>query len=278
MRRIFVMILSCIWMVPVYSQAYFKVTPYDTLGTSYMRVYYEMKFMPDTLDRTNFDKRYMILDVGKDGLSCFMERNDWCRDSISESKRIGDKISDTDLNNSRRLAGRVYDGHRIVKSYPNADMLFFRGRADLDQFRYEERKPDFKWELKPVERKKVAGYECTLAMGSYAGRTYKVWYTTEIPVSDGPWKFCGLPGLILEVEDLSGEYFYTCTKIQKRDGFIAVRDVKKAIETTRERFLKAFQRSKEDPGAIVQSLGDKVQGDVLKKKRRKRAYNPQEKY
>ena len=37
-------------------------------------------------------------------------------------------------------------------------------------------------------------------------------------------------------------------------------------------------RAKEDPGAIVQSLGNRVQGNVLNKKRKKRAYNPQEKY
>lgn len=115
-------------------------------------------------------------------------------------------------------------------------------------------------------------------MGSYAGRTYKVWYTTEIPLSDGPWKFRGLPGLILEVEDLSGEYFYTCTKIQKHEGLIIVEGMDNVFKTTRERFLKAFQRTKEDPGAVVQSLGNKVQGDVLKKKRKKYAYNPQEKY
>lgn len=69
----------------------------------------------------------------------------------------------------------------------------------------------------------------------------------EIPVSDDPWKFCGLPGLILEVEDLSGEYFYTCTKIQQREGLIIVAGMGDAFNTTRERFLKAFQRAKEDP-------------------------------
>ena len=260
-----------------YSQAYFKASRRDTLGAFHLRVSYEMKFMPDTLDRTNFDKRNMILDIGKNGLSCFMERNKWIRDSIGNARITDGKISDRDLTDARRLAGRVYDNFQILKSYPDSEHLSFLGYAGLDKFEYKEN-PDFNWQLKSAEKKTIGGYKCSLAMGSYAGRTYKVWYTTEISVSDGPWKFRGLPGLILKVEDLSGEYFYTCTKIQKREGLIIVEGMDNVFKTTRERFLKAFQRAKEDPGAIVQSLGNKVQGDVLKKKRAKRAYNPQEKY
>ena len=260
-----------------YSQAYFKAARRDTLGAFHLRVSYEMKFMPDTLDRTNFDKRNMILDIGRNGLSCFQERNKWIRDSIGYARIIDEKISDRDLNEARRIAGRVYDNYQILKSYPDSEHLSFLGYAGLDKFEYKEN-PDFNWQLKSAEKKTIGGYKCSLAMGSYAGRTYKVWYTTEISVSDGPWKFRGLPGLILEVEDLSGEYYYTCTKIQKREGLIIVEGMDNVFKTTRERFLKAFQRSKEDPGAIIQSLGNKVQGDVLKKKRAKRAYNPQEKY
>lgn len=275
-RRIVFMFLSFVTLC-AYSQAYFKAARRDTLGAFHLRVSYEMKFMPDTLDRTNFDKRNMILDIGRNGLSCFQERNKWIRDSIGYARIIDEKISDRDLNEARRIAGRVYDNYQILKSYPDSEHLSFLGYAGLDKFEYKEN-PDFNWQLKSAEKKTIGGYKCSLAMGSYAGRAYKVWYTTEISVSDGPWKFRGLPGLILEVEDLSGEYFYTCTKIQKREGLIIVEGMDNVFKTTRERFLKAFQRTKEDPGAIVQSLGNKVQGDVLKKKRAKRAYNPQEKY
>lgn len=275
-RKIVFMFLSFVALY-AYSQAYYKASRRDTLGAFHLRVSYEMKFMPDTLDRTNFDKRHLILDIGKNGLSCYMERNKWIRDSIGNARIVDGKVSDRDIDDARRLAGRVYDNYQILKSYPDSEHLSYLGYAGLDKFEYKE-KPDFNWQLKSTEKKTIGGYTCSLAMGSYAGRTYKVWYTTEISVSDGPWKFRGLPGLILEVEDLSGEYFYTCTKIQKHEGLIIVEGMDNVFKTTRERFLKAFQRTKEDPGAIVQSLGNKVQGDVLKKKRAKRAYNPQEKY
>ena len=61
-----------------------------------------------------------------------------------------------------------------------------------------------KWEILS-EHKTVLGYPCTAARTHFRGRTYKAWFTPEIPVSDGPWKFGGLPGLILEVEE---EYYH----------------------------------------------------------------------
>lgn len=261
-----------------FSQVYYRAVPYDTLGTSHIRIIYEMKFMPDTLERDNFNKRIMLLDIGENGFSCYTEYNNWRQDSVSVLRIKDNKISEKDLNDVRRYGGRVYDHFHILKSHPDANHLMFIGNAGLDKFIYDEQTPNFGWQLKPTEKKEIGGYTCSLAIGSYAGRTYKAWFTTEIPVSDGPWKFCGLPGLILEAEDLSGEYFFSCTKIQKHDDFIAIRGMDTAFKTTRERFLKAFQRAKEDPGAIIQSLGNKVQGDLLKKKQKKRAYNPQEKY
>ncbi|HKG05904.1 MAG TPA: GLPGLI family protein, partial [Pedobacter sp.] len=47
----------------------------------------------------------------------------------------------------------------------------------------------------------IASYTCQKALLKFRGRTYTAWFTTDIPVSDGPWKFSGLPGLILKIED-----------------------------------------------------------------------------
>ena len=47
----------------------------------------------------------------------------------------------------------------------------------------------------------IYGFEAYKATCSYHGREWVVWYSPEIPFSDGPWVFCGLPGLILEAQD-----------------------------------------------------------------------------
>jgi len=65
--------------------------------------------------------------------------------------------------------------------------------------------------------KQIAGYPCQLGYCHFRGRTWKAWFTTDIPVSNGPWKLAGLPGLILEAYDSAYHYHYTLTEIRKQN-------------------------------------------------------------
>lgn len=47
----------------------------------------------------------------------------------------------------------------------------------------------------------ILNYSCMKATSHFRGRDYIAWFTTEIPINDGPWKFFGLPGLILQIDD-----------------------------------------------------------------------------
>ena len=56
------------------------------------------------------------------------------------------------------------------------------------------------------EQKKIGLFNCQKATATYRGREYTAWFTAQIPVSHGPWKLRGLPGLILEVTEETGKY------------------------------------------------------------------------
>lgn len=54
------------------------------------------------------------------------------------------------------------------------------------------------------EEKNIGGVLCKNASTTFRDRDYNVWYAPSIPVSAGPWKFHGLPGLVFEVSDNEG--------------------------------------------------------------------------
>ncbi len=60
----------------------------------------------------------------------------------------------------------------------------------------------------------VLGYQCQHATLAFRGRSYNVWFAPEIPSNDGPWKFFGLPGLILRVQDTENTIAMECVGIQ----------------------------------------------------------------
>lgn len=59
--------------------------------------------------------------------------------------------------------------------------------------------PKYNWKLESGTLK-MGNYLCSKAKLDFRGRSYNFWYTTEIPTQFGPWKFFGLPGLIVKIE------------------------------------------------------------------------------
>ena len=54
-----------------------------------------------------------------------------------------------------------------------------------------------------------------LATSDFRGRHWTAWFATDIPVSDGPWKLGGLPGLILEAYDKGHQYTFTAVRLER---------------------------------------------------------------
>lgn len=56
-----------------------------------------------------------------------------------------------------------------------------------------------KWEIQPNDQRIIAGYTCQKAVNN-GTENVTLWFTCDIPLSDGPHSFYGLPGQILMVE------------------------------------------------------------------------------
>lgn len=253
----------------------------DTLAPCDIQVKYELKFMPDTLERDKFKTQTMVLRMNTKGISVYQEYGKFRSDSVTAARTRNGKIKLSDTNEAIKYQTKARDNITIAKSWPEKHKILVRELMGLDgTFYYTEDKTDFGWEVDFTQTKEIGGYTCHSAKGSYAGRDYQAWFTPEIPISDGPWLFCGLPGLILEVSSLDKEFLYTCMSIQAGTGPVSLRSLDTAFKTTRERFLKAKERYKVNPAAGVAAMVEagKLQTTMNLKNRKPRAYNPQEKY
>lgn len=79
--------------------------------------------------------------------------------------------------------------------------------------RYSEPEESIDWTLLD-STKMILGYECHMAETDFHGRHWTTWFAPEIPIQAGPWKLCGLPGLILEASDSAGQHSFTATGIE----------------------------------------------------------------
>jgi len=66
---------------------------------------------------------------------------------------------------------------------------------------------------------------------------FEAWFTREIPIAEGPYKFYGLPGLIIKISDSRDYYSFELTKINnlKAPGIISA-PIMNVISTTKKAF------------------------------------------
>jgi GLPGLI family protein len=65
------------------------------------------------------------------------------------------------------------------------------------------------------EQKMIGKYKSQKAEANYGGRNWIAWFTTELPFSDGPYVFSGLPGLIISIQDSNNEYSFNLIEVKK---------------------------------------------------------------
>lgn len=102
------------------------------------------------------------------------------------------------------------------------------------------------------EKDKFLGYPIQKATAEFGGRKWIAWFTTEIPVQDGPYKFYGLPGLILKINDSENEFMYEMKSITKENNDISERNFmsQNIIKLSSEKFHKIWEDYKKQPSSI----------------------------
>lgn len=175
---------------------------------------YNYEFMQDSASRYSLKSEQMTLQKGSH-LSKFGSTNQLLADSLIYALR------NEDMGNAVKKLGPFISSHytnllcnyKIYKNFPGKDTLFFtayEGGKFLKVLQPEK----FNWKIENKDTL-LLGYRCQKATNSFAGRNYVAWFTPQIPINDGPYKFAGLPGLIVKISDTKSQHCFTLTSIQK---------------------------------------------------------------
>jgi len=180
------------------------IFPFMFFSQNNMRFTYRYDFAPNEFKKDSLITNYMRLDTNGYE-SNFYNEVKFKVDSIKKtSNDIGLIVKagrmDKDLN---------YD---ILKNYSNKEVLYSTKFTTID-FRIPEREIPI-WEL-TNEDKVIGNWNCQKAKTYYKGRNWTAYFTSDIPINDGPYKFWGLPGFIVEIFDEDNLHKFFLIQIEK---------------------------------------------------------------
>lgn len=210
----------------------------DSLDKGITRVDYLFSIRVDTVQNTVLEQM-STLEIGYK-TSRFCQTAYLYMDSLH--KEGADVMSLITARNRIAYPQSVFEMY--WQNYPARGKLTCSGRVFNTDFLYEEDLPDMKWTI-TGEIDTMLGYSTQKAVCRFRGRDYVAWFTPELPVSAGPWKFSGLPGLILKVGDSRGDYVFTAKGVYSISSAIEMPKYL-YIKTTRQKYQQAVKSNMTD--------------------------------
>lgn len=216
-------------------------------STAVMEVNYEMKYASDSLNKKNFKKSEFTLLLNSEE-SLFFDRD--CKDfyEILNGKKEG---SNATINTS----------YGAVPMFPKNKMSIHRLKEktfaflSLETYIFHFEEPELKWEILN-ETKDINGYKCQLAKTITDGNdTFFAWFTNDIAFQEGPHRFKGLSGLILEVYNQNKTIEISATEIKKSNEKIELILYLNVIQTNeKKKYLKARANYIDNPSIYNNGL------------------------
>ncbi|WP_294263042.1 GLPGLI family protein [uncultured Chryseobacterium sp.] len=205
---------------------------------------YDLEYKPDLLKDSIVSEK-TILEV-KDHISIFRTENEKKSDSLIALKGLG-------LGRKMSFEDQFYTKKNLSNKevFKSIQTVF----SEIFFIRIDEK---LNWEILP-EKSRIGNFEVQKGKLTYGGRNWTAWFTTEIPVQDGPYVFYGLPGLIVKISDDNNNYHFTLTEIKNGNERIYYRN--KGLELTWEQFQKLAMNYYSDPFARMKSMGVPIKKD-----------------
>lgn len=212
-----------------------NVFSYTLISNGQISLYKNEKFDDNFLDHIGVKKQYFIHD-----------------EKVIEEDELGNKVINTGelVDNVERLKSKEL---LFYKDFENNRVLAELSDG-MDTYNVVDKPFDWNWQISD-ETKEITGYTCRKAISNLMGYYFEAWYTEDIPVSIGPEKFDGLPGLILYVKAGNMEYIAYSIKLLENPVIINNPNFKRKTYTFSEIFGGSAQKDKkkskvQDPNII----------------------------
>ena len=186
------------------------------IDRAHMKCLYRYVYTFDTLKNELRDD-LLILQIGKEVSKCYSYYTFQC-DSLRRTPD-GAKVWSELFRRATEKDGIYGDfphvrmSTYVYKNYPTGQMTI-TDRISLQDYRYVDSLHTQTWTMGDSTRE-VLGYICQQATADFRGRRWTAWFAMDIPVSDGPWKLGGLPGLILEAYDEGQQHIFTAVGLER---------------------------------------------------------------
>lgn len=215
------------------------------------RFFYELTFKPKK-DSTRLDKVMTVLDALKDK-SIYQDYSGVAQDSIIVAAVQKMETSGIFIDVAKLIKMPKF-AYKVKKGYPTMNQTFI-DKISNKTFGYED-VLKFDWKT-TTEKAKIGEYNTQKATTEYGGRKWTAWFTSDIPLQDGPYRFYGLPGLIVKIEDEGKNYSWELKGNTKVPNYEEVSQAEKMLAKygvnsevniiTKEKFDKSMANYKADP-------------------------------
>lgn len=222
------------------------------------RFFYELTFKPKK-DSAKIDKVITTLDITKEK-SMYRDFTTASQDSILKIEVETMQKAGVFKDISKSIKMPKFS-EKIYKFYPDMKIQYVErianGFTPMNIGYNEDLK--FTWKIEK-DKQKIGTYNTQKATTEYGGRKWIAWFTTELPFQDGPYKFYGLPGLIVKIEDDGKNYSWELKGNKKVDNYSEITyaesimpggDGGKVVEVSKEKFDKTFGDFRKDPMATA---------------------------
>lgn len=205
---------------------------------------YKMTSQLDSTDKESVESEYMTLLSGQEQ-SLFCATRYLLMDSAitaesAKGNNAGPSMGFFQANGTHNSLVIFKDTSSII-TFNNASRFIVPATI----YRYTEPKAELHWTILE-DTLSIGSVRCQKATVNFGNRNWIAWFAPSIPISDGPYKFCGLPGLIFKIYDVQQYWNFDLVTLSNKSTTVKINFLNKIPKSIKNKqaylALKKYSR------------------------------------